>query len=90
MKEHLRFGGVLADVSRPRCPYPFGVESALRPWNNGASPMEAAEKRLAAAFELFTKLKRSDYCFHDRVSRLKGRRLPENESEPVDHAQTRA
>lgn len=34
---------------------PFGFPTLNRPWNEG-TPMEAAKKRLNAAFEFFTKL----------------------------------
>ncbi|CAB1334182.1 unnamed protein product [Coregonus sp. 'balchen'] len=35
---------------------PFGFQTLHRPWNEGATPMECAKKRLHAAFEFFTKL----------------------------------
>lgn len=34
---------------------PFGCPTLHRPWNEG-SPMDAAKRRLHAAFEFFTKL----------------------------------
>ena len=77
MAEHLRFSvaywhtfcGVGVD--------PFGVGTAVRPWNEGDSPMKAAEKKLQAAFELFTKLGVPYYCFHDRDIAPEGRNLAE-------------
>lgn len=44
---------------------PFGVGTAVRPWDQATSPMAAAEKKLQAAFEFFDKLGVTHYCFHD-------------------------
>jgi xylose isomerase len=66
MKEHLRFAvcywhtflGVGAD--------PFGVGTRNFPWDESSDPATAANARMDAAFELFTKLSVPYYCFHDR------------------------
>lgn len=41
---------------------PFGFPTLHRPWNEGA-PVDAAKRRLQAAFEFFTKLGVRDICF---------------------------
>jgi xylose isomerase len=67
MKDHLRFAiaywhSFCADGSDP-----FGAPTHPHPWIADAqSPMEAAEHKLDAAFEFFTKLGAEFYCFHDR------------------------
>jgi xylose isomerase len=48
----------------------FGAGTLDRPWHPtfapAADPMEAARQKMAAAFELFTKLGVPYWCFHDR------------------------
>jgi xylose isomerase len=66
MKEHLRFSVAYWHTFCGLGSDPFGAGTARRPWNEAASPMEAAEKKLAAAFEFFTRLGVPYYCFHDR------------------------
>src|SRR5918997_1075867 len=49
----------------------FGAGTLDRPWHptiaaGSIDPMEAARQKMAAAFELFTKLGVPYYCFHDR------------------------
>ncbi|MGL5721461.1 MAG: xylose isomerase [Brevinema sp.] len=44
---------------------PFGVETALRPWN-GKPAEEAARMRVDAGFEFMNKLGINYFCFHDR------------------------
>ncbi|MDR0590121.1 MAG: xylose isomerase [Spirochaetaceae bacterium] len=67
MKDHLRFAiaywhSFCADGSDP-----FGAPTHPHPWIVDAqSPLEAAEHKLNAAFEFFTKLGADFYCFHDR------------------------
>jgi xylose isomerase len=44
----------------------FGTGTLDRPWNDPAlDPMDAAQQKMAAAFEFFTKLGTPYYCFHD-------------------------
>jgi xylose isomerase len=77
MAEHFRFSvaywhtfcGVGVD--------PFGVGTANRPWHAAGSAMPAAEQKLQAAFELFTKLGVEYYCFHDRDIAPEGKDLAE-------------
>ena len=67
MKDHLRFAiaywhSFCGDGSDP-----FGAATFNHPWSADAkNPMEAAENKMDAAFEFFTKLGVGFYCFHDR------------------------
>ena len=44
----------------------FGMGTLDRPWMTGSDDMDAARRKLAVAFEFFTKLGVPYYCFHDR------------------------
>ncbi|MGL4676386.1 MAG: xylose isomerase [Brevinema sp.] len=44
---------------------PFGVETAIRPWN-GKDPEDASRMRIEAGFEFMNKLGINYFCFHDR------------------------
>ncbi|HEY5109889.1 MAG TPA: xylose isomerase [Acidimicrobiales bacterium] len=45
----------------------FGEGTLDRPWNAiGLDPMDAARRKMAAAFEFFAKLGTPFFCFHDR------------------------
>ncbi len=43
----------------------FGPGTQIHPWNEKSDPLLAAEDKLDAAFEFFTKLDVPFYCFHD-------------------------
>ncbi|MCI4645240.1 MAG: xylose isomerase [Hyphomonadaceae bacterium] len=43
----------------------FGAGTFDRPWHNPANDREAADRKMAAAFEFFSKLGLPFYCFHD-------------------------
>lgn len=43
----------------------FGGGTFSRPWHNSANNRDAADAKMAAAFEFFTKLGLPYYCFHD-------------------------
>jgi xylose isomerase len=66
MEDHLRFavcfwhtfGWAGSDV--------FGSGTFERAWLGGAAPLELAERRIDAAFELFSKLGAPFFTFHDR------------------------
>ncbi len=66
MAGHLRFSVVYWHTFRGTGLDPFGAPTLDRPWAKGADEMEVAENTLQAAFEFFTKLGVSHYCFHDR------------------------
>ena len=44
----------------------FGDGCFQRPWFEAGSPLELAERKLSAAFELFEKLGAPFFTFHDR------------------------
>ncbi|MCL2010778.1 MAG: xylose isomerase [Synergistaceae bacterium] len=80
MKDHLRFAvaywhSFCADGSDP-----FGSATFHHPWNAGAkTPMDAAQNKMDAAFEFFTKLGVEFYCFHDRDIAPEGESPSESE-----------
>ena len=45
---------------------PFGGDTFERPWFQGGSPLEQAQRKAEAAFEFFSLLGAPYYCFHDR------------------------
>ncbi|MDR2020139.1 MAG: xylose isomerase [Treponema sp.] len=87
MKDHLRFAiaywhSFCADGSDP-----FGSPTHPHPWIADAkSPLEAAEHKLNAAFEFFTKLGAEFYCFHDRDLAPEGESPAESEKNLFDLA----
>ena len=80
MKDHLRFAiaywhSFCADGTDP-----FGSATIPHPWAKDAkNPMEAAECKMDAAFEFFTKLGAEYYCFHDRDMAPEGSSPAESE-----------
>jgi xylose isomerase len=67
MKDHLRFAVAYWHSFCADGTDPFGSSTLAHPWSADAkSPMEAAEHKMDAAFEFFTKLGAELYCFHDR------------------------
>jgi xylose isomerase len=66
MKDHLRFSVVYWHTFRNRLSDPFGVGTALRPWDDGSDTVENAQNRARAAFEFIEKLGAPFYAFHDR------------------------
>jgi xylose isomerase len=57
MKDHLRFAIAYWHSFCGDGADPFGAATHIHPWSNDEnSPMEAAEHKLDAAFEFFTKL----------------------------------
>ncbi len=57
---------------------PFGVGTALRPWDDGSSSVANAQRRAKVAFELFEKLGAPFYAFHDRDVAPEGNNLKES------------
>jgi xylose isomerase len=55
----------------------FGAGTFERAWFSGAAPLELAERKLAAAFELFEKLGVPFFTFHDRDIAPEGATLAE-------------
>src|SRR2546421_4037966 len=66
MREHLRFSVVYWHTFRNRLSDPFGVGTAIRPWDDGSESVENAQKRVRVAFEFIEKLGAPFYAFHDR------------------------
>lgn len=64
MAEHLRFAVCYWHTFCNAGQDPFGPGTRRFPWDGGA-PLVAAEARLDAAFEFFTKLGVPYWCFHD-------------------------
>ena len=78
MAEHLRVAVAYWHTFCATGSDPFGNQTMFRPWDEGASEMEKAEKKLQAAFEFFTKLGVDYYCFHDRDIAPDGKDLSES------------
>lgn len=67
MKDHLRFAIAYWHCFCGDGADPFGAATHNHPWSiNAKTPMEAAENKMDAAFEFFTKLGAEYYAFHDR------------------------
>ena len=66
MKDWLRFSVVYWHTFRNRLADPFGVGTAVRPWDDGSDSIANAQNRVRAAFEFIEKLGAPFYAFHDR------------------------
>ncbi len=66
MKDWLRFSVVYWHTFRNRMADPFGVGTAIRPWDDGTDSVANAQNRARVAFEFIEKLGASFYAFHDR------------------------
>jgi xylose isomerase len=77
MKEHLRFSVAYWHTFRNRLSDPFGVGTAIRPWDDGSDSLENAKRRARAAFEFMEKLGAPFYAFHDRDVAPEGGSLKE-------------
>jgi len=64
MKEILRFSVAYWHTFTADGTDPFGVGTAIRPWNH-LTGLDLAKARVEAAFELFEKLDVPFFCFHD-------------------------
>jgi len=84
MKEHLRFAVAYWHSFCADGTDPFGAATHVHPWVSDAeNPMEAAEHKMDAAFEFFTKLGADFYCFHDRDMAPEGESPAESEKNLV-------
>jgi len=80
MREHLRFAVAYWHSFCGDGSDPFGAATHVYPWAADAgSPMEAAERKIDAAFEFITKLGAEYYCFHDRDMAPEGASPAESE-----------
>ncbi len=77
MGDHLRFSVTYWHTFRGTLSDPFGVGTAVRPWDDGSSSVENAERRVRVAFELIEKLGAPFYAFHDRDVAPEGASLKE-------------
>jgi xylose isomerase len=78
MKEHLRFSVTYWHTFRGAGADMFGVGTAVRPWEDGTSSIEMAQRRVRVAFEFMEKLGAPYYAFHDRDVAPEGRSLRES------------
>jgi xylose isomerase len=66
MADHLRFSVAYWPTFRNPLSDPFGIGTALRPWDDGSNSAENACNRAHGAFEFIEKLGAPFYAFHDR------------------------
>jgi xylose isomerase len=66
MAEHLRFAVCYWHTFKGLGGDQFGPGTIIRNYNDSSDPMKVADMTLEAAFEFFTKLGVSFWCFHDR------------------------
>jgi xylose isomerase len=66
MREWFRFAVAYWHTFRGTGQDPFGVGTAVRPWDESHDPMQRAHDTMDAAFEFLTKLGVDYWCFHDR------------------------
>jgi xylose isomerase len=78
MKEHLRFSVTYWHTFRGMGADMFGVGTAVRPWEDGTSSVEMAQRRVRVAFEFMEKLGAPFYAFHDRDVAPEGKTLRES------------
>ena len=78
MKEHLRFSVVYWHTFRNPLADPFGVGTAIRPWDDGTDSVKNAQNRVRVAFEFMEKLGAPYYAFHDRDVAPEGRTLAQS------------
>ena len=79
MHEHLRFASAYWHTMRNPLSDPFGVGTALMPWDDGTDSVENARTRVKAFFEFLEKSSIDFYCFHDRDVAPEGSDIPESE-----------
>lgn len=77
MRDRLRFSTVYWHTFRNPLSDPFGVGTALRPWDDGSNSVGNAQRRVRAAFEFMEKLGVPFYAFHDRDVSPEGKTLAE-------------
>ncbi len=78
MADHLRFSVAYWHTFRNALSDPFGVGTALRPWDDGSPSIENARRRAYVAFEFIEKLGAPFYAFHDRDVAPEGASLAES------------
>jgi len=78
MEDHLRFSVVYWHTFRNRLSDPFGIGTAIRPWDDGTESVKNAQKRVRVAFEFMEKLGVPFYALHDRDVSPEGASLKES------------
>jgi xylose isomerase len=78
MRDHLRFSVVYWHTFANPLADPFGVGTAIRPWDDGSGSLENALKKTDVAFEFVEKLGAPYYAFHDRDVAPEGKTLTES------------
>jgi xylose isomerase len=78
MRDHLRFSVVYWHTFSNPLGDPFGVGTAVRPWDDGSGSLENALKKVDVAFEFMEKLGAPYYAFHDRDVAPAGATLKES------------
>ncbi len=78
MKDHLRFSVVYWHTFMNPLSDPFGVGTAVRPWDDGSGSVANACNRARVAFEFMEKLGAPFYAFHDRDVAPEGSTLEES------------
>ncbi len=79
MREHLRFSICYWHTFCADGADPFGPGTRPRPWSESTDRLEAAEEKLDAAFEFFSKMTVPYFCFHDRDLAPEGGSVTESE-----------
>ena len=79
MRDHLRFSICYWHTFCAEGGDPFGPGTRSYPWKEKRDPMAAAEDKLDAAFEFFTKMGAPFFCFHDRDLAPEGSSVAESE-----------
>ena len=78
LKDHLRFSVVYWHTFANPLTDPFGMPTALRPWEDGTNSVANAQNRARVAFEFIEKLGAPFYAFHDRDVAPEGKTLKES------------
>jgi xylose isomerase len=78
MRDHLRFSVVYWHTMVNPLSDPFGVGTAVRPWDDGTPTVANAQRRVKVAFEIIDKLGAPFYAFHDRDVAPEGSSLKES------------
>jgi len=76
MEEQLRFSVAYWHTFTADGADPFGIGTAIRPWDH-LKGLDLAKARVEAAFELFEKLNAPFFCFHDSDIAPEGNTLKE-------------
>ena len=66
MRDHLRFAACYWHTMRNGLGDPFGMPTALMPWDDGTDAISNCLHRADAFFEFLEKCSIDRFCFHDR------------------------